>query len=164
MEEKISRRQGRERAFLLLFSATFGDGDIRELINQGRELGENAVDGFGEELVLGWFGHSEEIDALIEARLRGWKLNRIPRVSLCALRLAISEMLYGEEKLPSVAINEAVELTKKYGGEDDYQFVNGVLGNVARDLGLADVDGKGSAAEPAAPAAGQPAAEEAALC
>ena len=43
-------------------------------------------------------------------------------------------MLYGEEKLPGVAINEAVELAKKYGGEEDYQFVNGLLGSIARDM------------------------------
>ncbi len=134
MEEKLSRRQGRERAFLLAFSATFGNEDIPGLIAQSRELEENALDAFGEQLVLGYYSHRDEIDAQIAKRLRGWTINRISRVSLCALRLAISEMLYGDEKLPGVAINEAVELAKKYGGEDDYQFVNGVLGAVSREL------------------------------
>ena len=73
--------------------------------------------------------HAGEIDALA----------RIPRVSLVALRLALAEMLYGEEKKPGVAINEAVELVKKYGAETDYQFVNGVLGSVARELPLEDI-------------------------
>lgn len=52
------------------------------------------------------------------------------------LRLAIAEAAYGPEKLPGVAINEAVELTKKYAAETDYQFVNGLLGSVVRQLGL----------------------------
>ena len=54
-------------------------------------------------------------------------MERIPRVTITILRLAIAEMLYGPEHKPSVAINEAVELTKKYGAEEDYQFVNGLL-------------------------------------
>ena len=61
---------------------------------------------------------------------------RVPRVSLVALRLALAEMLYGDEKKPGVVINEAVELTKKYGADEDYQFVNGLLGTVAREQGL----------------------------
>ena len=57
-------------------------------------------------------------------------------MSLTVLRLAIAEMLFGGENKPGVAINEAVELTKKYGADEDYQFVNGLLGAVARDHGL----------------------------
>lgn len=155
MEQKLSRRQGRERAFLLAFSATFDTADLPGLIAQSRELEENAVDAFGEQLLLGLAAHQQEIDGQIEAHLRGWALNRLPRVSLCALRIALSEMLYGEEKLPSVAINEAVELTKKYGGSEDHQFVNGVLGAIARELGLADAAAPASApaADPQAPEA-----------
>lgn len=158
MEQKLSRRQGRERAFLLAFSATFDTADLPGLIAQSRELEENAVDAFGEQLLLGLAAHQQQIDGQIEAHLRGWALNRLPRVSLCALRLALSEMLYGEEKLPSVAINEAVELTKKYGGSEDHQFVNGVLGAIARELGLADAAAPEAAAsapaeEPQAPEA-----------
>ena len=76
--------------------------------------------------------HSEEIDDVIRANLKGWTIARVPRVSLVALRVALAEMMYGEEKKTSVAINEAVELVKKYGSDKDYQFVNGLLGTVAR--------------------------------
>ena len=55
---------------------------------------------------------------------------------LTVLRLGLAEMLYGDEKKPGVVINEAVELTKKYGADEDYQFVNGLLGTVAREQGL----------------------------
>ena len=72
--------------------------------------------------------HAAELDEIITAHLKGWTLSRVPRVSLVALRLALAEMLYGDEKKPGVVINEAVELTKKYGADEDYQFVNGLLG------------------------------------
>ena len=64
------------------------------------------------------------------------------------MRLALAEMLYGSEKKPAVAINEAVELVKKYGAENDYQFVNGLLGTVAREQ----------------PEAGDPTASDSATC
>ena len=70
------------------------------------------------------------------AHLRNWTMERLPRVSLTVLRLGLAEMLYGDEKKPGVVINEAVELTKKYGADEDYQFVNGLLGTVAREQGL----------------------------
>ena len=80
--------------------------------------------------------HAAKLDEIITAHLKGWTLSRVPRVSLVALRLALAEMLYGDEKKPGVVINEAVELTKKYGADEDYQFVNGLLGTVAREQGL----------------------------
>ena len=79
--------------------------------------------------------HAAELDEIITAHLKGWTLARVPRVSLVALRLSLAEMLYGEEQKTGVAINEAVELVKKYGADNDYQFVNGLLGAVARERG-----------------------------
>ena len=73
---------------------------------------------------------------MIRSHLRSWTMERLPRVSLTVLRLALAEMLYGGENKPGVAINEAVELAKKYGADEDYQFVNGLLGVVAREQGL----------------------------
>ena len=81
-----------------------------------------------------------EVDDLIRDHLRNWTMERLPRVSLTVLRLALAEMLYGDEKKPGVVINEAVELTKKYGADEDYQFVNGLLGAVAREKGLDAAD------------------------
>lgn len=136
MEQKLLRRQSRENAFLVLFSASFEAETIQDSIALSKEVEEFAVDAFGEKTVLDYEAHAEEIDRLIEERLQGWTFKRLPRVSLALLRLAISEMLYGEEKLPGVTINEVVELAKKYGDEDDYQFINGLLGRLVRDLGL----------------------------
>lgn len=137
MAQKLQRRQSRENAFLVLFSSAFGGEDIQESIVLSREVDEYALDDFGEKTVLDYQAHAEEIDALIGERLQGWTFGRLPKVSLALLRLAVSEILYGEEKLPSVTINEVVELAKKYGDENDYQFINGLLGKLVKDLGLA---------------------------
>lgn len=135
----LPRREARENAFLLAFSATFGDLALEDGLSANREADEeHPVDAYGEMLLRAYYDHSAEIDDLIRARLRNWTLARLPRVSLTALRIALAEMLYGTERKPGVAINEAVELVKKYGAEDDYQFVNGLLGSVARDLNLTD--------------------------
>ena len=91
---------------------------------------------FGQRLLRAYYEHSAEVDDLISAHLRNWTMERLPRVSLTVLRLGLAEMLYGDEKKPGVVINEAVELTKKYGADEDYQFVNGLLGTVAREQGL----------------------------
>ncbi len=75
-----------------------------------------------------------EIDSLIEKSARGWKFNRIGKAELGILRIAIYEIKYDDEVPDSVAINEAVEIAKKYGSDDSsYGFVNGVLGGLAEN-------------------------------
>lgn len=138
--EKLTRRTARENAFLAAFASTFDNAMPEDVIALNNELGENRVDEFGRKLIDDYYEHSAEINDVIRDHLKGWTIDRIPRVSLTVLRLALSEILYGDEKLPSVTINEAVELTKKFGGNEDYQFVNGLLGSVVRELGLADQD------------------------
>lgn len=140
MQKKLSRRQARENAFLAAFSLTFHTGpeqaqDALDALEEGEEL---PLDDFGRGLLADLAAHAQELDAMIEAHLQGWTLARIPRASIVAIRLALAEMLYGSENKPGVAINEAVELVKKYGAENDYQFVNGLLGAVARERGAAD--------------------------
>src|SRR5699024_10210 len=110
MSKKLTRRESREAAYLTAFAATFEP--------EAPALPEDAEPPQGDAFT---------------AQLKGWTLNRVPRVALVALRLALAEMLYGEEQKPGVAINEAVELVKKYGAESDHQFVNGLLGTVARE-------------------------------
>ena len=76
---------------------------------------------------------AEQLDGEIAACLRGWTLARLSRVDLAIMRLAVYEMQYSG--LPAaVAINEAVELTRKYSGEESCPFVNGVLGTISRKL------------------------------
>ncbi|MCD7813212.1 MAG: transcription antitermination factor NusB [Lachnospiraceae bacterium] len=72
-----------------------------------------------------------ELDAKIDEVAMGWKTNRMGKAELAILRLAVYEMLYDEEVPVKVAINEAVELAKKYGGDEASSFVNGILAKLA---------------------------------
>ncbi|HIZ47727.1 MAG TPA: transcription antitermination factor NusB [Candidatus Gemmiger excrementavium] len=129
MGNKLTRRESREAAFLTAFAATFEP----EMPSLPADADQPETDAFARQLLGAMQDHSEEIDQLITAHLKGWTLSRVPRVSLVVLRLALAEMLYGEEQKTGVAINEAVELVKKYGADNDHQFVNGLLGAVARE-------------------------------
>ena len=75
--------------------------------------------------------HLDEIDGELNEYSQGWKTSRMSRVDLTALRLAVYEMKFDEDIPTGVAINEAVELAKRFGGEDSGSFVNGILGKIA---------------------------------
>ena len=74
-----------------------------------------------------------EIDEVLGKTSSGWKVSRMSKVDLTILRLAVYEVKYDEEVPVSVAINEAVEIAKRFGGEESASFVNGILGKVARE-------------------------------
>ena len=79
--------------------------------------------------------HEAELEEIISQNLKeGWSINRISKVSAAALKVAVFEMKYMDDVPHKVAINEAVELVKKYGAEEDPAFVNGVLGSVMKSL------------------------------
>jgi N utilization substance protein B len=87
------------------------------------------------QMLDGVRAHTEEIDEFVSRYSKDWMIDRIARVDLSILRVAIYEMLYRKEDVPTgAAINEAVELAKRYGGERSYAFVNGILGSVAKEL------------------------------
>ncbi len=94
--------------------------------------------------VQGVFEHCDELDALIAKHTIGWNLHRISRLTKAAMRLAIYEILYVDDVPTGVAINECVELTRKYEEEEVVSFVNGVLGAVARGM-TAENKGDGEA-------------------
>lgn len=142
-QKSMTRRESRENAFLAAFASTFHADLMQDTLQAGGESGDLMLDAFSNRLLNDWSAHSEEIDEMISSHLKGWTLSRLPRVSLTAMRICLAEMLYGEEQKPAVAINEAVELVKKYGADNDHQFVNGLLGSVAREKGLAqDTEGE----------------------
>ena len=130
----MTRHESRQEAFCLLFERIFTDATLEEVMENAVEGRDATLSAYAVELATTADSHQEELDAIIEPKLNKWKLNRISKVSLAALRLAVSELHY-EENIPvSVVINEAVELTKRFSGEEDASFVNGVLANIAKDL------------------------------
>lgn len=130
----MKRRQARENAILALFEASFHANSIEEIIAMSREGGEYAVDAYGEALLINFYAHSAEVDDAVVLRLKDWTLARLPRVNAAILRIAVTEMMYSAEDMDSIVINEAVEIAKKYAGDGDYQFINGVLGSLSREL------------------------------
>lgn len=85
-------------------------------------------------VVKGVMEHEEELDSLISQHAKGWTIQRMPKVDLAIMRLSCFEMKYREDIPVNVSINEAVEMAKKYSGEQSKTFVNGVLGKVFADL------------------------------
>jgi len=127
----MTRSKQREQAFQLIFEALFDDADPAEHVALYNDNVEETGD-YAKVLFSGVCANREELDNTISSFLTGWKINRIAKVNLAILRLAVYEILFMEEVPDSVAINEAVELAKKYGTAEDAAFVNGVLGSVAR--------------------------------
>ena len=132
----MNRRDARELAFVLLFELDFQKEDPLTFYEQELALRVLENDAYVKDAVTGVMAAKEEIDALIEKYGNGWKVRRIPRVSVAILRLAIYELKYREDIPYSVSINEAVELCKKYSDEKAPAFVNGILNAVAEKEGL----------------------------
>ncbi len=133
----MSRRLARELALKVLFQVDLVGGDaqqvLRYLVDEDRPLPE--VESFARELVLGTLAHRQEIDAQIARYARDWRLERLAVVDRNILRMAIFELLHRQDVPASVAINEAVDLAKIYGESESGRFVNGILGQLARDRG-----------------------------
>lgn len=127
------RRKSREQAFIILFEKSFNkDLSFDEIVNIAIESEVIAEDAFMNSILEAAQNNISEIDEEIEKNLKGWSKSRISKVSLALLRLAIAEMKYIEDVPVGVSINEAVEICKVYGSDEDKSFVNGVLGSVAR--------------------------------
>ncbi len=129
----MSRRKSREQAFALLFEKSFNDAPVMELAQGAQDARECIIEPFALSLAQGAEEKLAELDARIDTHSHKWSRERISRVSLAVLRLAIYEMLFEDSVPVSVAINEAVELAKRYGGEEDSSFVNGILGSISRE-------------------------------
>lgn len=131
----ISRFKKREQAFILSFETLFSDTEIDELADNAVDGSDEYMSDYAVNCAKGILEHIAEIDELISSNLKkGWKINRISKVSYAVMRLAVYEMLYVEDVPVSVSINEAVELAKKYSVPDDSAFVNGVLGAIAKTI------------------------------
>ena len=132
----MSRRSARKNAFFLLFQMDFSEAaefeQVKEIFfAEKEEPVEESDKAFILSEVEGTREHLEEIDASIEQSAKGWDPERMNKVDLAILRLAVYEMKYGETPV-GVAINEAVELAKKFSSDEAPAFINGVLGKAAQ--------------------------------
>ena len=129
----MTRKEAREQAFILLFQNSFKNESFEELILTEEENGAYVEDEYCTEVLKCAIENADEITPVIEKYAKGWKIERISRVAVSALRLAICEMKYLSNIPEAVSINEAVELVKKYATKEDAAFVNGILGSVSRE-------------------------------
>ena len=132
----MTRREAREQAFCLVFEMDFQPASMEEIVEQARQCRDLDLDDYAAQLAFKVAGSRQELDEMITSFSTKWKVERLSRVSRALLRMAVAEILQEDQDVPvSVSINEAVELAKKYGGDDDAPFVNGVLGAFARSRG-----------------------------
>jgi len=112
--------------------------NLQQLLEQNKEEFASGFDdqNFSKELIAGIAGKIPEIDSLIKKYAPEWPLEQITTVDRNVLRLGLFELLYSkkEEVPPKVAINEAIELAKTFGGESSGKFINGVLGTVYKEI------------------------------
>lgn len=137
-----SRHLARSIAMQVLFEWDFNgcdDSRIEELIERNfREFGPGLEnEDFVEELVLGVLKKRKKLDEIIEKTAPEWPIDQVAMVDRNILRLGIFELLFSDREAvpPKVAINEAIELAKSFGGETSGRFVNGVLGTIYREIG-----------------------------
>jgi N utilization substance protein B len=129
----LPRSKARKKALDILHAA-----DVRSaspLLVLAEE--EEDVSAFARRLVHGVVEHADEIDGIIRAHSDRRPLERMPVVDRNILRIGLFELLYASDAPPGAAINEAVELAKLLSTEDSGRFVNGMLGRVARERGVA---------------------------
>lgn len=131
----MKRRLARELVLKILFQIDLGKVDTALALETVLEEEDNTwIKEFVRSLVRGTEEHQEKIDQLIEQYSKDWKLDRMAAVDRNLLRLAIYEILYMPDIPSAVSINEAVELAKIYGSDESAKFVNGILGNLVRQV------------------------------
>ncbi len=132
------RRDGRVAALQYLFAWSINNpANLLEDLRTFFEGQEQARDhySFGEELIHGVIQHVADIDARIRSLAHNWEFERIAKIDLAILRLAMFEMIYRKDIPPVVSINEAIDLSKQFSNADAKRFINGILDRLKDQLG-----------------------------
>ncbi|MBE6752326.1 MAG: transcription antitermination factor NusB [Ruminococcaceae bacterium] len=131
----MTRHEAREQAFAVIFEKSFNEtASFQEIIDGAQECELVKINGFAGSLLNIVEENFEKIDETIEGSLVNWSLQRLPKVSLAVLRLAVAEILYNEDVPVSVSVNEAVEIAKTFGSEEDASYINGVLSTIVKKI------------------------------
>lgn len=126
----MKRRLAREKALQALFQIDMSGANAKEALHH--VLGDNPTDSFLEDLIFGTVENREEIDQAINNHLEHWSIDRLAKVDVNILRIGTYELKYSD--VPSnVAINEAIEVAKKFGDEKSGPFINGILSKIKEE-------------------------------
>jgi N utilization substance protein B len=131
------RRRARELALQLLYQLDLGgERDAETTIDEfwGQQTVPEDVRVFADNLVRGTKAHQPKIDELLGRFAEHWELDRMAVVDRNVLRVGVFELLWGHEVPPKVAINEALEIARKFSTEDSIRFINGLLDRVRREM------------------------------
>lgn len=135
----MSRRFARDISFKYIYASLYGACNLEDTLESIITVTEEEVRNLDSEekkyfdsIVFGIKENEEKIDEIILSKLKNWSIERIFKIDLAILRLAIYEIMYMDSIPPKVTVNEAVELAKKYGNDNSYNFVNGVLREVIK--------------------------------
>ncbi|MBI5689106.1 MAG: transcription antitermination factor NusB [Verrucomicrobia bacterium] len=134
----VQRRDGRVAALQYLYAWSMNPPanlaeDLRVFFEGCEHPREHY--GYAEEIIQGVILHSDEIDARIKALAQNWEFDRIAKIDLTILRLAMFEMIFRKDIPPVVSINEAIDLSKQFSNADAKRFINGILDRLKDQLG-----------------------------
>ena len=128
----MTRREAREQALAMIFEMNFNDNSVDEMVDNALIFRDEAVDEYAVQIAQQVRLHWEDNLSAVEQYSKKWKANRLPKMTLAILMLAMTELAYIKDAPVGAVINEAVELAKKYAGPEDASYINGVLGGYVR--------------------------------
>jgi len=130
------RRKAREEALRILFRLEFENSQAEKTLNQYWEnkKASEEIKEYSNWLVNGIISNQSKIDNIIQQVSEHWRISRMALVDRNILRMAVFELLYEENVAPAIVINEAIEIAKKYSGDEAATFVNGVLDAIRKSL------------------------------
>lgn len=136
----MARRKGRIIAFQALYSWDVSGMELEDLLKfewvsseRKERMGEES-DAFTRLLISGTIENCAEIDEVIKKHLINWEFQRLNKVDLAILRISVYSLLYQKDVHPTIVIDEAVDISKEFGTDESYKFVNAVLDNVRKTL------------------------------
>jgi N utilization substance protein B len=124
------RRDSREQAFTIIFENMFNHESVKDITEMAHEVRGEYIRDYAKELAEHAISNLEQIDNLIQLYSIKWSIDRISKVAVAILRMAIAEVLFVENVPESVSVDEAIELSKKYVDKGESGFIHGVLGAV----------------------------------
>lgn len=130
------RRKAREHTLRILFQMEFEDSDPQEAVTQYWESRKTAgeIKEYSTWLAKGIASHQKEIDSLIQSVSEHWRISRMALVDRNILRMAVFELLYEDSIAPAIVINEAIEIARRYSGDEAATFVNGILDAIRKSM------------------------------
>ena len=128
----MTRREAREQALAMIFEMNFNDNTVGEMVDNAMIFRDETIDPYAAQIAQQVRLHWEDNLSAVEQYSKKWKANRLPKMTLAILMLAMTELAYIKDAPVGAVINEAVELAKKYAGPEDASYINGVLGGYVR--------------------------------